>query len=116
MNNISELLDKCRSLGATLTPVQGTLRVRAPQPLPSDIIDELREAKPQIIAELSRQAKDEFDCWVLQPMLRTAGLFKHTGQITVYITADSRRIPVLMKTKVFIGSVSAELTSYEPGG
>ncbi|MFC2076397.1 DUF3108 domain-containing protein [candidate division KSB1 bacterium] len=58
----------------------------------------------------------EFDCWVLRPMLRTAGLFKHSGEITVYVTADERNMPVLMKTKVFIGSVAAQLVSYRTGG
>jgi hypothetical protein len=43
------------------------------------------------------------------------GLFKHEGKLTVYVTADRHKIPVLMKSKVPVGSIDASLKSYRFG-
>lgn len=57
----------------------------------------------------------EFDCLVVEPLLQAAGLFKHEGKLTVWLTDDRVRLPVLMKTKVVVGSITAELTDYRLG-
>lgn len=57
----------------------------------------------------------DFDCIVVEPVLRTTGLFRHKGTLTVWLTKDPSHIPVLMKSKVAIGSVSAVLTKLERG-
>lgn len=57
----------------------------------------------------------EFDCIVVEPVMRTTGLFRHKGTLTVWLTKDPSHIPVLMKSKVAIGSVSAVLTKLERG-
>jgi hypothetical protein len=52
----------------------------------------------------------KFDCFRVEPMLREPGLFVSKGKsLEVWITADSRRMPVLMRSEIFIGHVSAEL-------
>ncbi len=51
-----------------------------------------------------------FDCLVIEPIMRASGLFRHEGKLTVWLSDDARKIPVLMKSKVVIGSVSAVLT------
>ncbi|MBN2226243.1 MAG: DUF3108 domain-containing protein [candidate division Zixibacteria bacterium] len=56
-----------------------------------------------------------FDCIVVEPLLRTSGIFKHEGKLTVWLTNDRLKMPVLMKSKVLVGSISAELTDYELG-
>jgi len=55
----------------------------------------------------------EFDCLVVEPILRGPGVFTQKGRLTVWITDDKRRMPVLMKSKVIIGHVAAILKSYE---
>ena len=55
----------------------------------------------------------EFDCTVVEPVLRSAGLFSQKGRLTVWLSDDEARIPVLMKSKVVIGSISAILTEVE---
>ena len=72
MRDIVVLLEHCRSLGATLTCVDGWLRVQAPRPLPSELVEELKVAKSQIMAELERQSRRDFNCWVLEEWRRTA--------------------------------------------
>lgn len=54
----------------------------------------------------------DFHCQVIEPIIVKGGLFKNTGKITVWVTDDSLRVPVKVKTDVVIGSVVAELTSY----
>jgi hypothetical protein len=57
----------------------------------------------------------EFECLVVEPLLQSAGLFKHEGKLTVWLTNDRLRLPVMMKTKVVVGSITAELTDYKLG-
>jgi Protein of unknown function (DUF3108) len=52
----------------------------------------------------------KFDCVVVEPMLKSEGVFKSQGSILVWLTDDARRIPVLVKSKVPIGSISVSLT------
>jgi hypothetical protein len=59
-----------------------------------------------------------FECLVVEPLMRTSGLFRQKGRLTVWLTDDDRRMPVLMKSKVIIGSISAELVDFryaDPG-
>ena len=56
-----------------------------------------------------------FECLVVEPLLRSVGVFKHEGKLTVWLTDDRLKMPVLMKSKVLVGSISAELTDYQLG-
>lgn len=56
-----------------------------------------------------------FDCIVVEPLLQSVGVFKHQGRLKVWLTDDRLRMPVLMKSKVLVGSISAELTDYRLG-
>jgi hypothetical protein len=52
----------------------------------------------------------KFDCFRLEPLLREPGIFISKGKkLEVWVTADARHIPVLMRSEIFIGHVSAEL-------
>jgi hypothetical protein len=55
----------------------------------------------------------KFNCIVVEPKLKTQGLFKHQGKIHVYLTDDERKIPVLMVSKVIFGQIAAKLTKIE---
>jgi len=56
-----------------------------------------------------------FDCIVVEPLLQSVGVFKHEGSLRVWLTDDRLKMPVLMKSKVLVGSITAELTDYELG-
>ncbi len=56
-----------------------------------------------------------FDCVVVEPALRTPGLFKHEGKLLVWLTDDQYHMPVMMKSKAPVGSVNAVLVEYEKG-
>ncbi|OGU55193.1 MAG: hypothetical protein A2V66_00560 [Ignavibacteria bacterium RBG_13_36_8] len=54
-----------------------------------------------------------FDCIIIEPLVKEGGLFKHDGDIIIWLTDDELKIPVKVKTKIIIGSIDAELTAYE---
>jgi hypothetical protein len=54
-----------------------------------------------------------FDCVVIEPVLRSDAIFKQRGRLTVWMTDDHRRIPVQMKSKILVGSITAELKKME---
>lgn len=51
-----------------------------------------------------------FQCVVVEPLLKSEGVFRSQGSIYVWLSDDERRIPVLVKSKVPIGSISVSLT------
>lgn len=54
----------------------------------------------------------KFDCWVIEPVMREGGIFTAKGTLTIWITADERRMPVKLRTKIVVGAVTASLTEY----
>jgi len=54
----------------------------------------------------------KFKCWVVEPVMADGGVFKKDGKIKVWLTADDKKMPVMMETKVYIGSIIAELDWY----
>lgn len=57
----------------------------------------------------------EFDCIVVEPLLQAAGVFRHEGKLTVWLTDDKLKMPVQMKSKVLVGAISATLTDFKLG-
>lgn len=57
-----------------------------------------------------------FDCLVIEPMMEAGGIFKSSGQLLIYVTDDEHRVPVLMKSRIPVGSIDAVLTELRRGG
>lgn len=57
-----------------------------------------------------------FDCLVLEPVLMGEAVFKQDGRVKVWVTDDVLRVPVLLKSKVFVGAIAGVLTHFELGG
>lgn len=55
----------------------------------------------------------KFSCIIVEPLVQEGGLFKSEGSIVVWLSDDTLRIPIKVKTKVVIGSIDAELTAYQ---
>ena len=73
------------------------------------------ESWPLIIKIVKREKirvpAGEFDCFLVEPAVREgAGIFQAKGKIWVWLTADERKVPVKMSSKIPIGSVEAVLT------
>lgn len=55
-----------------------------------------------------------FDCFILEPAMReNTGIFKAKGGLKVWITADNKKIPVKLVTKIPIGAIIAEIYLYQ---
>ncbi|MDX8387916.1 MAG: DUF3108 domain-containing protein [Ghiorsea sp.] len=52
------------------------------------------------------------DCLVIQPELKTEGIFTSVGIIKIWLTNDERRIPLKITAKIKIGSIVVRLTEY----
>jgi hypothetical protein len=57
----------------------------------------------------------KFQCVVIEPVLKAGGIFKNKGRLVIWLTDDERRMPVLMKSRVLIGSISATLVEAKSG-
>lgn len=56
-----------------------------------------------------------FDCLVLEPVVLGEALFNQKGRLRVWVTDDEVKMPVLMKSKVLVGSIAAVLKDYRLG-
>jgi len=78
-----------------------------------------RKSQPLQVKVLGREHVEtpagEFDCVVVEPILKAGGIFKNSGRLLIWLTDDQRRMPVLMKSKVAIGSISVILQDVKPG-
>ncbi len=57
----------------------------------------------------------EFDCVVVQPHLKYEGIFRQKGDVIIWLTDDKYKIPVLVKSKIVIGTIDAVLESATVG-
>ena len=55
-------------------------------------------------------------CYVLSPRVSKGKLLKRSDGLEIYITKDKQRIPLLLKFDMRIGSLKADLHSYELNG
>jgi hypothetical protein len=51
----------------------------------------------------------EFDTIVIKPLMKSEGIFSRKGEMFIWLTDDEKHIPVKMKTKVAVGSITATL-------
>ena len=54
----------------------------------------------------------EFDCIVIEPVLETSTIFENSGKLTIWLTDDTVRMPVMMRSKVIVGAFEAVLKEY----
>ena len=55
----------------------------------------------------------KFECMVFHPAVQEGRIFKEDCDLTVYITNDENKIPILAKAKVLVGSIRMELIDYK---
>ena len=55
-----------------------------------------------------------FDAIVVQPIIKTSGIFSDKGEAEVWLADDSTRIMLQLKSKLSFGSLNLYLTSYHP--
>ncbi len=56
----------------------------------------------------------DYDAIVVQPVIKTKGIFSENGHAEVWLADDSSRIMLQMKSGLSFGSINLYLTSYRP--
>lgn len=73
------------------------------------------ERNPVTIRVLRRETVSvpagTFACIVIQPIIKTKGIFSENGQAEIWLTDDAKRIMVQMKSKLAFGSLNLYLRS-----
>lgn len=59
--------------------------------------------------EKIRTVLGTFNTIVVKPLMKSEGIFEKKGDMYIWLTDDKRRVPVKMKTKVPVGSITATL-------
>ena len=77
------------------------------------------DRNPVIIRVLGRERVSvpagTFDAIVLQPVIKTKGIFSEKGEAKIWLTDDSARVMVKMSAKVSFGTLTMSLTSLQHG-
>ena len=50
-----------------------------------------------------------FDTVVVKPLMQSEGIFYRKGELLIWLTDDSKHVPVKMQTKVAVGAITATL-------
>lgn len=56
-----------------------------------------------------------FECIKIEPVLESDGMFRQQGKVYIWLTDDRLHMPVLVKSRLVVGSVEAELVAYRLG-
>lgn len=56
----------------------------------------------------------DFDCLVVEPLLQSGGIFEQNGRLTLWLAKELDYAPVVMKSKIKVGTITMELKGYRP--
>jgi hypothetical protein len=56
--------------------------------------------------------RGKFRCMKFAPVVQEGRIFKSEDDLTVWITDDENKIPILIKAKIFVGSIKMEVTDW----
>lgn len=79
-----------------------------------DVFDseKLYKAEVKVLRkEVVETPAGKFNTVLVKPVIRSEGIFFRKGDIYIWLTDDSRKIPVMMKTRISVGTVKALLVS-----
>lgn len=93
----------------------GDLKVGSAYPIPITDGEHVELCQVEVLCkEKVNTPAGEFMCYKIQPLLgEVRGIFRKRGDAPIYIwlTADNRRLPVMLKSKAPVGSFKAKLRS-----
>ncbi len=103
--------------GNVLDPLSGFYYVRSLKMAPPgsvfvNIFDDKRSWTVEVRVlrrERIRTKLGEFNTIVIKPLMKSEGTFNRKGDMFIWLTDDERHLPVKVKTKVIVGSVTATL-------
>jgi hypothetical protein len=76
------------------------------------------DRNPVIVKVLRRETVNlpagKFNTIVIQPIIKSRGIFSEGGQAQIWLSDDSDRLMVQMRVKLKMANISLQLTSYRP--
>ncbi len=82
--------------------------------LPVYDIEKTYALKVDVLAkETIRTRLGKMEAFKVRPDLKSMGLFKHKGKIDLWVSADGRCIPLLLRSTILVGAIEAVLVKYE---
>lgn len=93
-----------------------TQELRVGEPIYMTNHDNKKVYDLQVIIQRKERVKvkaGKFNCIVISPRLRGEAIFKQKGELWIWLTDDQYKIPVQMKSKVVVGSITTELIKIE---
>lgn len=82
--------------------------------LPVYDIEKTYALKIDVLAkETIRTRLGKMEAYKVRPDLKSMGLFKHKGRIDLWVSADGKCIPLLLKSTILVGAIEAVLVKYE---
>jgi hypothetical protein len=89
-----------------------TLKLEVGKPVFLSIIDNMKvwNVEVQVLRKEKIKTKlGSFDTIVIKPLMKSEGIMDRKGEMLIWLTDDQRLLPVKMKTKVKVGSITATL-------
>ena len=81
--------------------------------IPTFVDGKVHHVRARKIGEKQVDVKaGSFQCWVFQPLVKKGRIWKDEEDLTLYVSADARRMPVLVKSNLLVGSVRLELIEH----
>ncbi|MBF0558582.1 MAG: DUF3108 domain-containing protein [Nitrospirae bacterium] len=77
-----------------------------------DVFDseKLYKAEVKVLKkEVLETPAGKFNTVLIKPIIRSEGIFFRKGDIFIWLTDDNRKVPVMMKTRIAVGTVKAIL-------
>lgn len=82
-------------------------------PIPFMLDDSVYQSKIRYMGkEMVKIKLGHFSCLKIKPMVATGYVFDDPYPVTIWVTDDKNRIPVLIETELAVGSARVELVSY----
>ncbi len=92
------------------------MKLEVGRPVYVDILDNRKLWHVEVLVlrkEKIRTGLGKFDTIVIKPLMKSEGIFYRRGEMLIWLTDDERRLPVRMRTKVAVGSITATLAGGE---
>jgi hypothetical protein len=89
-----------------------TMKLEVGKPVFVDILDNKKLWNVEVLVlrkEKIRTKLGSFDTVVIKPLMKSEGIFNRKGDMLIWLTDDERHLPVMMLTKVAVGSITATL-------
>lgn len=82
-------------------------------PVPFMLDDSVYQSKIRFVGRQTVKTRlGRINCLIIKPMVATGYVFDDPYPVTLWISDDGNRIPVLVESALSVGSVRIELTSY----